>query len=199
MEGHDMEKKLPGREKAMEILTEGARRNPGEWKEHCVITAECAERIAAACGDMDPERAYVLGLLHDIGRRFGKGDMRHVVNGYNYMMELGYEEAARICLTHSFPAGNIQEYVGRFDVSRQETEDIICLLEHCEYNDYDRLIQLCDGISLPKGPVSIEERTDNVAVRYGYYPPEKKKAYYRLKEYFEDKMGEDIYQVVCKK
>lgn len=186
----------PSREEAQALLAEGERLAPGEWTLHCKVTAECAEKLAAACKGLDPEKAYVLGLLHDIGRRFGKSELQHVPAGYFYMKKLGYTEAARICITHSFPGKNILEYVGAFDVSAQEAELVRTLLELYEYDDYDRLIQLCDNISMPQGAVTLETRMDAVAVRYGYYPPDKRKALYRLKQYFENRMGENLYTIV---
>ena len=62
---------IPSREKAEQLLQEGLQKNPGPWGDHSKTAAHCAEKIAAACGDLDPEKAYVLGLLHDIGRTFG--------------------------------------------------------------------------------------------------------------------------------
>lgn len=186
---------LPSREEALALLKEGERLAPGEWTLHCRVTAECAEKIAAACKNLDPEKAYVLGLLHDIGRRFGKSELHHVIAGYSYMKKLGYTEAARICMTHSFPGKNMQEYVGAFDVSAQEAELIRTLLELYEYDDYDRLIQLCDSISTPQGVVTMEAKMDAIAVKYGYYPPDKRKALYRLKQYFENRMGENLYRI----
>lgn len=62
---------IPTREQAEELLTEALPHNPGPWGAHSRTAAHCAEKIAAACG-LDPEKAYVLGLLHDIGRRYGK-------------------------------------------------------------------------------------------------------------------------------
>ena len=47
----------------------------------------------------------IVGLLHDIGRRckFGFVDIpTHVYEGYKYCMEKGWDEAARICMTHSY-------------------------------------------------------------------------------------------------
>ena len=93
---------IPTREKAEELLKDAELCNPGPWADHSRVAARCAERIAAACGDMDPDKAYVLGLLHDIGRKFGVKHMGHIYDGYHYMTELGYDEAARICLSHSF-------------------------------------------------------------------------------------------------
>lgn len=188
----------PGRDEAMRILIESERHNPGPWKEHSIVVAECAGKTAAACGDMDPEKAYVLGLLHDIGRRFGKGHMRHIIDGYLYMKKLGYPEAARICITHSFCLQNIQDYIGKFDVSPQELELIKTLLEGYTYDDYDLLIQLCDSVALPEGPTDLDTRMDSVAVRYGYYPPAKRRRNYELKEYFEEKTDRNFYDIIGK-
>lgn len=91
----------PDRKKALQLLKEAEKLNPGPWINHSRTVAHCAEKIASYSG-MDPEKAYVLGLLHDIGRRFGKRHLGHVSDGYSYMMSLGYDEAARICLPHSF-------------------------------------------------------------------------------------------------
>ena len=60
---------LPTRKEAMTLLRDGLSNNPGPWGKHSLTAAHCAEKIAAACGDMDAEKAYVLGLLHDIGRK----------------------------------------------------------------------------------------------------------------------------------
>ena len=54
---------IPSREKAEQLLQEGLQKNPGPWGDHSKTAAHCAEKIAAACGDLDPEKAYVLGLL----------------------------------------------------------------------------------------------------------------------------------------
>lgn len=194
-ENNSVMNKLPKREEALILLTESEKRNPGPWKEHSIVTAQCAEKIACACGDLDPEKAFILGLFHDIGRRFGKGHLRHVIDGYCFMREKGYIEAAKICITHSFPSQDIREYIGSFDITREEAELLAQLLKEYEYNDYDRLIQLCDNIAMPQGPVDLDTRMDSVAVLYGYYPPEKRKAVYQLKLYFENKMGENLYRV----
>ena len=93
---------LPTREEAMALIRDGLSNNPGPWGKHSLTAAHCAEKIAAACGGMDAEKAYVLGLLHDIGRKFGVRHLGHVYDGYVYMKSLGYDEVAKICLTHSF-------------------------------------------------------------------------------------------------
>lgn len=93
---------LPSREVALEELQIAGRMNPGPWVQHSLHVAAAAEQIARACS-LDADRAYVCGALHDIGRRTGIAAMRHIIDGYDYAMTHGWEEVARICLTHSFP------------------------------------------------------------------------------------------------
>lgn len=186
---------IPTREKAEELLRDGEACNPGAWADHSRAVAMCAEKIAAACGDMDTKKAYVLGLLHDIGRKFGIKHMGHIYDGYHYMTELGYDEAARICLSHSFSIQKLEDYIGKWDVPQEEQQELRALLAEMVYDDYDRLIQVCDslaGITV----VDMEERMADVKRRYGSYPQDKWDRNLELKGYFEEKMGQDIYTVV---
>lgn len=189
---------LPTREEAMALIRDGLSNNPGPWGKHSLTAAHCAEKIAAACGDIDEEKAYVLGLLHDIGRKFGVRHLGHVSDGYRFMMSLGYDEAARICLTHSFNNHKLDEYIGKFDVSDEEMEMIKSELARTVYDDYDRLIQLCDSLAGAEGVLDIEDRMNDVKKRYGFYPQDKWDSNMRLKRYFEKKMEKDIY-LVCEK
>ena len=189
---------LPTREEAMALIRDGLSNNPGPWGKHSLTAAHCAEKIAAACGDIDEEKAYVLGLLHDIGRKFGVRHLGHVSDGYRFMMSLGYDEAARICLTHSFNNHKLDEYIGKFDVSDEEMEMIKTELARTVYDDYDRLIQLCDSLAGAEGVLDIEDRMNDVKKRYGFYPQDKWDSNMRLKQYFEKKMKKDIY-LVCEK
>ncbi|HBA67868.1 MAG TPA: phosphohydrolase [Lachnospiraceae bacterium] len=189
---------LPTREKAEELLAEAEKCNPGAWGNHSRVAARCAERIAQACGDLDGNKAYVLGLLHDIGRKFGVRHLGHVSDGYSYMMSLGYDEAAKVCLTHSFPMQSIDEYIGNFDTTGEELAMIQDNLKAVVMDEYDRLIQLCDAIAGAEGVLDIEERMNDIKRRYGSYPQEKWDNNLRLKKYFEEKMGKDVYTVVEK-
>lgn len=168
--------------------------NPGPWGDHSRVAAWCAEKIAAAAG-LDPEKAYVLGLLHDIGRKFGKGHLTHVYDGYHYMKALGYDAAARICLTHSFSVQDLGEYIGNWDISEDRQRELRTLLFEVKYDDYDRLVQLCDCLAAAEGVVNMEERMADVKRRYGSYPRKKWDANMALKAYFEQKTGRDIYEI----
>lgn len=189
---------LPTREEAEELLEKAELCNPGLWGDHSRVAAHCAEKIARSCGDMDADKAYILGLLHDIGRKFGVRHLGHVSDGYNYMMTLGYDEAARICLTHSFQNKTLEEYIGKFDTTAEELEQIDRELKRAELDDYDRLIQLCDALAGAECVLNIVDRMDDVKQRYGSYPKTKWDANIKLKDYFEQKTGKDIYEVVEK-
>lgn len=162
----------PNREEALKLLKEAEKLNPGPWDNHSRTVAHCAERIAAL-SNMDPDKAYVLGLLHDIGRRFGKRHLGHVYDGYTYMMSLGYDDAARICLTHSFNEQKIEGYIGNFDTTEEETKLIKTKLQEAQLDAYDKLIQLCDAISGAEGVMDIVDRMNDVKRRYGAYDLDK--------------------------
>lgn len=189
---------LPTREEAEKILKEAEKCNPGAWSNHSRITACCAEKIAEKFDGLDSEKAYILGLLHDIGRKFGVSHLRHVSDGYSYMMSLGFDEAAKICLTHSFNNQTLDDYIGRFDTTKDELTLIEDKLKSIEMNNYDRLIQLCDSLAGSEKILNIEERMADVKRRYGQYPQEKWNKNLQLKQYFENKIGKDIYTVVGK-
>lgn len=187
---------IPLRTEAETLLKEAEKCNPGPWGDHSRVTAHCAEKIASACPDMDAEKAYILGLLHDIGRKFGTRHLGHVYDGWKYMLDLGYDEAARICLTHSFCEGNLECYIGNFDITKEETEELGAALKQTVFDEYDKLIQLCDSLAGAEGVLDMEDRMNDIKKRYGSYPETKWNKNLELKSYFEHKTGKDIYRIV---
>ena len=190
--------KVPSIETASKLVEEAAVLNPGPWIDHNKTAAMCAKCIAEKGEGMEADAAYVMGLLHDIGRREGIMDMCHIFAGYQFMMSLGYEDSARICLTHSFPYKDIRAYNGQNDCSEEETAFISSFIDSVEYDDYDRLIQLCDAISFPNGPTYVEKRLVDVVLRRGFndLTIPKWKAFLELKTYFDEKTGIDIYKLL---
>ena len=187
----------PSREEAEALLEEALPHNPGPWVDHSSTAAHCAECIAKASGGiLDPDKAYVLGLLHDIGRRYGKRHLGHVSDGYSYMMRLGYDEVARVCLSHSFNNQSLADYVGNRDTSPEETALIENRLATMVYDEYDRLIQLCDSLAGADGVMDIIERMEDVRRRYGDYPQNKWDINLAIKAHFEALAGRDIYDIV---
>ena len=186
----------PTRQKAEELLIEAGKCNPGPWEAHSRVTADCACKIARAVSGLDAEKAYVVGLLHDIGRKFGVKHLGHVYDGWRYMSELGYDEAARICLSHSFNEGKLENYIGKFDITEEETEELRLALAAMKFDEYDKLIQLCDSLAAAEGVVDMKERMEDIRRSYGQYPQSKWDKNMELKTYFEQKAGKDIYTVV---
>lgn len=153
---------------------------------------------------MNSEIAYVLGLLHDIGRRNGATNglttIGHMLGGYSYSKQLGYDLLAKICMTHSCPSNSINdiEEVVNKSCSKEEYKFVYNFFNSVELNDYDRLIQLCDALALPNGFTLIEKRLVDVALRHGInkYIVPKWKAFMALKNYFDIKIGKSIYSVL---
>lgn len=187
---------LPDRAEAEILLLEAEECNPGPWGNHSRVTAKCAEKIAALCEDMDAKKAYILGLLHDIGRKFGVKHMGHIYDGYHYMLDLGYDEVAKICLTHSFCIQNVQDYIGNFDITEEQQKELADALANSIYDDYDYLIQLCDSLAGADGVIDMEVRMADVKRRYGSYPQDKWERNLYLRKMFEEKTGKNIYEIV---
>lgn len=153
-------------EEAYAYLLEANTMNPGQWFDHSKNVAFAAKKIAPAIG-LNSEEVEALGYIHDIGRRYGISQMRHAIDGYNFMMDEGYSQAARICLTHSFPTFNVRESVGEWDCSDEEYSFVEKYIERIQITKLDKLIQLCDAIALPGGITMIERRLMDVTLRYG--------------------------------
>ena len=108
---------FPDRKTALQELAKAEELNPGPWGQHSRNVAHAAELIAGRCDKMDSDKAFVCGLLHDIGRRTGVAAVRHIIDGYDYAAARGWDEVARICLTHSFPVKDIEADIGKKDIS----------------------------------------------------------------------------------
>ena len=189
---------IPTLAEANQFLEEGERLNPGPWVQHSIQVARAAELIAAHLPGLDPAQARVFGLLHDIGRRFGVTDMRHVLDGYRFLAERGFAEAGRICLTHSFPIQDAHSGSGEWDGSAEEFSFIQDYLQRTRYNDYDRLLQLCDALALPSGFCLIEKRLLDVTLRRGFnaWTLDKWKAFLHIQRDFETVLGQSIYDLL---
>lgn len=190
--------KIPTRKKAIEYLDWAEKQNPGLWVKHCQHVAKAAETIASHCINMDGERAFVLGLLHDIGRYRGVTSIKHIYDGYKLMLKDGFPTVAQICLTHSFPVQDFNFYAGgENDCSDEETQELISALKKAEYSDYDRLIQLCDSIATIDGVCLMEKRLMDVAMRYGVksYSQQYWQQMFNIRDDFSRRLGKSIYSL----
>ena len=113
-----------------------------------------------------------------------------------YAKNLGYYTAPKICLTHSFNLKDVDDYIGKVDISEEQMQELKQLLEKTEFDDYDRMIQLLDSTCGADGTKNLEQRMNDVKVRYGYYPQSKWEKNFELKEYFEKLTGRDLYEII---
>ena len=156
---------LPTIEEAKNELKIAGQLNPGPWIEHSVNVGIAARNIALKVSGMDGNKAYIVGMLHDIGRRVGIVNIpKHVYEGYKYAMDRGWDEVARVCMTHSYPLMKDE-----FDYNPQTEEErtIKDYIINCQADDYDRLIQICDALATDYGFVILEKRFVDVTRRYG--------------------------------
>ncbi len=163
--------------------------------QHYQNVAACAQKIAATCG-LNEEKAYILGLFHDYGE-ITESTVPHTFHGtagYDEMMRMGYDEVAKVCLTHSFWEDIYDP--AYFSYEAKEIRRAAELISTMKIDDYDRLIQACDMMSQGKKIVTFEQRIDGLIGKYNIpqqYRARKLEAAHRLKKFFDDKCGQDIY------
>ena len=171
-----------------------------EYIFHTKGVAEAARIIAVATREMNAEKAYILGLLHDYGKKYDERQENrfHGRSGYEELKAMGYTTSARICLTHTFPCKEFKN-----EDYPSYSLDCLCWaheeLAKIEYDYYDRLIQLCDMFFEGMNKVDFESRFKGIVYRYNL--PERlldvlMKNALNLRCYFENKTGQDIYQLL---
>ena len=66
------------------------------------------------------------------------------------------------------------------------------------YDDYDRLVQLCDSLALPTGFCLLEKRFVDVTIRYGVHPAtiDRWKRILEIKALFEAQIGCSVYTLL---
>ncbi|MBQ4498092.1 MAG: HDOD domain-containing protein [Spirochaetaceae bacterium] len=187
---------LPTEDEALNELEIADKLNPGPWVKHSINAGIAARNIAEKVPGMNSDKAYVLGLLHDIGRRVGVVDIpTHVYEGYKYCMSKGWDEAAKICMTHSYL---LMKDEFSYEPETEQEKAIKSFIMGCQADDYDRLIQLCDSLAVDYGFVILEKRFVDVTRRYGIMEGYIKgwEVDFAIKENFESRMGCSIYDVL---
>ena len=74
------------------------------------------------------------------------------------------KKAAQICISHAFMIQDIDTSIGVFDVSDEDYLFMKEFIANAVYDDYDRLVQLCDALAMPTGFCLLEKeicRRDN--------------------------------------
>lgn len=185
-------------------LNKAYKSNPTPWAEHSRYVAKAARIIASEYNKkstdkkLDEDNSYIFGLLHDIGRYTGISVERHLIDGYKYCINYGWEKMAQICITHAFMIPDVNTAIGTFDMPEEDFNFIKNFVTNAVYDDYDLLIQLCDSLALPSGFCLLEKRFIDVALRYGTFPQSalRWKRVFEIKAYFESVIGTSIYNLL---
>ena len=165
---------------------------------HIFNVAKISESIAKhSDGRLNPDTAYALGLLHDIGRIKDETVTKvpHGVEGFNYLAEHGYPDLAPICLTHGFISKDIKK--SDYPTYRNGLfKQVKNYLADLEYNDYDRIIQLADLFSRGKEILSIHQRLEKNKSFYHIKSLSYEKEAFELRDYINKKFGINAEQLV---
>lgn len=177
--------------KALEMLNDSIGKTEDDgWIYHSICVGNTASVIAKKLG-LDEEKAKALGYIHDIGKRIQFNG--HVMKGYEYLKELGYDqEYCNIALTHSYLNNDVCCTAGLPDDIPFRTE----FIKNHKYTMYDKIINLCDLMCMQK-TVTLEKRLIDIISRKGvcknteYHIKEALK----LKKYFDDLLGCNLYDL----
>lgn len=165
--------------------------NTSSWISHSLYEAKAAQNLACAL-ELDSEKAGILGLLHDYGRKYIH-DFSHVTKGYEALVGEGWSEEARATITHSFinagRCANCDPAEKGFYINEEgkpeweldaKKDDITEVLENIKYDDYDMILNIADLMATDRGITSPYDRVQDVATRKS---PDLKNRGYFLSEY----------------
>lgn len=188
-------------DKALELLLKGVVKNKEDlsvyqnrWIKHCLYVGIASGRIAQRIG-LDVDYAISIGYIHDIGRKISHAN--HTIAGYEYMIEEGYQEEARFCLTHSFIDNDINNSAGGVPEPQDRYDYMNNYLVQTRPNLYDNIVQMCDLFCLETGFTTVERRMLDISRRKGIYPNSREhfSKVMELKSRIESLMGCSLYEL----
>lgn len=185
------------------VRPNGARRNTSNWINHCLNVGVVCKNLGTSL-NLDADKAFALGILHDVGRKKSQ-KFDHTIKGFEYLVDLSYEDEAFACLTHSFVNGgrcaSNEKAEEGFYLDNEGNphfmddavkDDITVFLENYEYNDYDLILNIADLVATSSNIATIEERLKDIATRREIDPTNR--GYFlceliNLVNYFLNKLG----------
>ena len=180
-------------EKARKLLEEARiKASDDRWIKHSICVGNSAGKIAEKL-NLDVDYAKILGYIHDIGRSVGDGK-DHVMQGYNYLKELGYDdEYANICLTHSYLNNDVYCTAGGIPRDIPFRTEFI---KNHEYTIYEKIINLCDLMCTDIN-MTVDKRLIDIMTRRGAYENTQYhiKETYKLKQYIDEQLGFNVYDL----
>lgn len=183
---------------ALKIINNARGKTPHDgWIDHSICVGNTASKIAEALNNnnynLDIDKVKTLGYIHDIGKMIGEFK-DHVMNGYEYLKNKGYEEDYyNICLTHSYLNNDVLCTAGGIP------NDIPFRTEFIKKHEYtleEKIINLCDLMCTSRVN-TIDKRLVDIIIRRGAYSNTQYhiKETYKLKEYFDNLIGCNLYDL----
>lgn len=200
---------MPSLEKAQQIFEQiclqtdkldlSLGKKPEISRNHFLAVARCAQTIASHTQSLNPQKAYILGLLHDCGQPAENRDKNkfHGLVGYEKMLKLGLDETARICLTHSFPEYDFKPE--RFTYAFPAMVRCRQLIDELIYDDYDKLIQYSDMLCRGDVITDLKSRILYIVEAYKIKPKDARVRYrtmLKIKRYFDTLCQCDTYKLL---
>jgi len=172
------------------------------YENHIRAAANIAKTIASKIDGMDETQAYICGLLHDVCRTNERQEKKfHGITGYEKLIDKD-EKIAQSVLVHMFPFNEIPSYEECKYMFFENKKDYDFIVEYTKNNfpnDYDLLTQMADSLSNKNGIVTLEQRAKEYSERHGVdILSSMIKPRYRLKSYFDKKIGGNIYDLIIK-
>lgn len=169
------------------------------WIEHSICVGDSAGRIAKALKEkgynVDVDKVITLGYVHDIGKYNGES-RGHVMRGYEYLKNKGYdEEYANTCLTHSYLNNDILCTAGGVP-DKEKNPFLTYFIKNHEYTIEEKLINLFDLMCTTK-ILTLDKRLIDIVLRKGVFSNTQYhvKETYKLKEYFDNLLGYNLYDL----
>jgi len=172
------------------------------YENHIRAAANIAKTIASKIDGMDETQAYICGLLHDVCRTNERQEKKfHGITGYEKLIDKD-EKIAQSVLVHMFPFNEIPSYEECKYMFFENKKDYDFIVEYTKNNfpnDYDLLTQMADSLTKKNGIVTLEQRAKEYSERHGVdILSSMIKPRYRLKSYFDKKIGGNIYDLIIK-
>lgn len=169
---------------------------------HCIVVAMVSEKLAENM-NLDKDKTFIIGLMHDIGRFQHK--RFHGLMGYKLFANLFektgieiFEDVARISLTHTLLDSHIKESYSYFDLYRnndpknidiitKDEQEVILARKKVIPNEYDYIVAIADHLATGDKlkPCTLKERLDDIFKRY--YQDKDTKNRWMFDELAEDK------------
>lgn len=198
----------PDIKEAMRLWEDGIRRRreddgfvyEDEYRFHTMNIAAFCRLLASKIPGLNIEKAYICGLLHDYGKKYDERKIKrfHGLLGYLEMMDMGYPDIARICISHTFPVRNFDfSYYPSYP--QTDLEFARSILDQIRYDDYDRLVQYCDLFLEALKIMKPADRIKNICKRYNLTNQENRYLNENaafLKKYFDEKCAQDTFSLL---